>query len=395
MMDSTLKYMVIGVGNAGSQVAVQAMKYGFPSIVINSSDKDLDKNVITNQINALMIGGRRGAGRNRDTAKEFLKQDLQNIFSTEGFIHPVQEADVIFVTASTAGGTGSGCAPLLVNRLQTMFPQKIVIFYGILPKLSEAPQAQFNTLECMKEVTNKKKPMTYMLADLAAFESDSAEVAYEKVCKYIADTMCVLRGDMMHQSPYGMIDENDLLTIIAETGYMAVYSIHNVTQTALEKDTSQRLLIRQIQDSPTVRIQMDKHVMKMGVIIDAPAGINDESKNANFQELEAYTGVPLDVFMNYSISETGRGDISLIMSGCSAPMDRLTMCTEIAEKARAQFEDSATTTVSDEIEVLDFMTDRKKNNTVAARTKALNTNRSTAAASISAISTDIDDDIFG
>ena len=135
--------------------------------------------------------------------------------------------------------------------------------------------------------------------------------------------------------------------------------------------------------------------MKMGVIIDAPAGINDESKNANFQELEAYTGVPLDVFMNYSISETGRGDISLIMSGCSAPMDRLTMCTEIAEKARAQFEDSATTTVSDEIEVLDFMTNRKKNNTVAARTKALNTNRSTAAASISSISTDIDDDIFG
>ena len=273
MMESTLKYMVIGVGNAGSQVAVQAMKFGFPVIVINSSDKDLGKNVITNKIPALIIGGRRGAGRNRDTAKQFLKDDLQKIFSTEGFIHTVQESDVIFVVASTAGGTGSGCAPLLVNRLQKMFPQKIIIFYGILPKNSEAPQAQFNTLECLKEVTNKKSPMTYMLADLSAYENDAAEVAYEKICNYIANTMCVLRGDTMHESPYGMIDENDLVTIIGEPGYMAVYTISSVTQTELEKSTSQRLLIRQIQESPTCRIHMDKKVMKMGIIIDAPSSI--------------------------------------------------------------------------------------------------------------------------
>ena len=395
MMESTLKYMVIGVGNAGSQVAVQAMKFGFPVIVINSSDKDLGKNVITNKIPALIIGGRRGAGRNRDTAKQFLKDDLQKIFSTEGFIHTVQESDVIFVVASTAGGTGSGCAPLLVNRLQKMFPQKIIIFYGILPKNSEAPQAQFNTLECLKEVTNKKSPMTYMLADLSAYENDAAEVAYEKICNYIANTMCVLRGDTTHESPYGMIDENDLVTIIGEPGYMAVYTISSVTQTELEKSTSQRLLIRQIQESPTCRIQMDKKVMKMGIIIDAPSSIEDASKSANFAELEAYTGTPLDAFMNYSISSTGRGSISLIMSGCSAPMDRIADCTDIANKARAQFEDTTETTVADEIDVLDFMVDRKAHNTVAAKTRALNANRANPASTVANIADDIDDDIFG
>ena len=99
--------------------------------------------------------------------------------------------------------------------------------------------------------------------------------------------------------------------------------------------------------------------------------------------------------MNYSISSTGRGSISLIMSGCSAPMDRIADCTDIANKARAQFEDTNETTVADEIDVLDFMVDRKAHNTVAAKTRALNMNRANPASTVANIADDIDDDIFG
>lgn len=363
--DTSLKYFIIGIGNAGSQVAAVVNDIDKPEVrcfLINSSEKDLDDNVVNKDIPAFIIGNHRGAGRDRGTAKEFLKDSLATLFVTNEFIVPLNESDIIFVIASTAGGTGSGCGPMLVNRIQRMYPDKTVIFYGILPKHSESPQAQMNTLECLKEVTNTKFPMTYMLADLHTYENETSDIAYKKINNYIVETLKVLFGDYMNKSPYGMIDENDLLTIISETGYMAVYHIPNLNQTDIEHRTTQSILIDEISHGSAAHIQADKHVMKMGVIINTPSSAEDPSKNSNFEELEAYTGVPLDVFVNYAISIGSRGSMSLIMSGCSKPMDRITECTRIADKARALFENEDTDEVKDELEMLDFMSARNNSN---------------------------------
>ncbi len=365
---TALSYFVIGIGNAGSQVTAAAIREGFDGFLINSSEKDLNDSIVDSNIPAFIIGNHRGAGRDRGTAKEFLKDDLRNLFANGDFITRIEHSDIIFVVASTAGGTGSGCAPLLVNRIQRMYPNKTVIFYGIMPKHSESPQAQMNTLECLKEVTNTKFPMTYMLADLHAYENETSDVAYKKIIEYIVDTLNVLSGKYMKESPYGMIDENDLLTIINETGYMAVYHIRNLTQTDIEDKSTQSLLIREISRGSAVHIQGDKHVMKMGIIIDTPSRAEDPSKNSNFEELENYTGVPLDAFVNYSISDGSRGDMALIMSGCSKPMDRISECTRIADKARALFEDTNDEDVDSELEMLDFMSNHKTNN-ITAKTR--------------------------
>ena len=365
---TALSYFVIGIGNAGSQVTAAAIREGFDGFLINSSEKDLNDSIVDSNIPAFIIGNHRGAGRDRSTAKEFLKDDLRNLFSNGDFITRIEHSDIIFVVASTAGGTGSGCAPLLVNRIQRMYPNKTVIFYGIMPKYSESPQAQMNTLECLKEVTNTKFPMTYMLADLHAYENETSDVAYKKIIEYIVDTLNVLSGKYMKESPYGMIDENDLLTIINETGYMAVYHIRNLTQTDIEDKSTQSLLIREISRGSAVHIQGDKHVMKMGIIIDTPSRAEDPSKNSNFEELENYTGVPLDAFVNYSISDGSRGDMALIMSGCSKPMDRIAECTRIADKARALFENTNDEDVDSELEMLDFMSNRKTSN-ITAKTR--------------------------
>ena len=294
--------------------------------------------------------------------------DLRNLFSNGACITRIEHSDIFVVVASTAGGTGSGFSPLLVIRIHRMYPNKTVIFYGIMPKYSESPQAQMNTLECLKEVTNTKFPMTYMLADLHAYENETSDVAYKKIIDYNVDTLNVLSGKYMKESPYGMIDENDLLTIINETGYMAVYHIRNLTQTDIEDKSTQSLLIREISRGPAVHIQGDKHVMKMGIIIDTPSRAEDPSKNSNFEELENYTGVPLDAFVNYSISDGSRGDMELIMSGCSKPMDRIAECTRVADKARALFENTNDEDVDSELEMLDFMSNRKTSN-ITAKTR--------------------------
>ena len=56
------------------------------------------------------------------------------------------------------------------------------------------------------------------------------------------------------------------------------------------------------------------------------------------------------------------------MSGCSKPMDRIAECTRIADKARALFENTNDEDVDSELEMLDFMSNRKTNN-ITAKTR--------------------------
>ena len=70
-----LKVSVVGIGNAGSQVAALAQeKLGIEVLAINSSEKDLE--TIPQSVPHILIGDTKGAGKERGAAKKFLK-DVQ------------------------------------------------------------------------------------------------------------------------------------------------------------------------------------------------------------------------------------------------------------------------------------------------------------------------------
>ena len=111
----------------------------------------------------------------------------------------------------------------------------------------------------------------------------------------------------------------------------------------------------------TLLMQYQEHLRSVGIE-------DRQIVSLNFEELENYTGVPLDAFVNYSISDGSRGDMALIMSGCSKPMDRIAECTRVADKARALFENTNDEDVDSELEMLDFMSNRKTSN-ITAKTR--------------------------
>lgn len=327
-----LKLSVIGVGNAGCQAVQLAKQHGHNVFAINSSEKDLNDNIVDKSIGAVLIGNKRGAGKNRTTAKEFLKDELKALFNNEQFIEVVEPADVVVVVGSTAGGTGSGVGPLLTNRIQATYPSKVCIFFGTLPKHSESAQAQFNALECVNEASHEALKMPYMLADLSKFENDANDVAFSKMTEYVVDCLNILRGDLLVESPFGMIDETDLLTILAEPGYMSIYHLKDLTQKKLEGKSTQGMLIDEIKNSPATMIQKDGIVHKMGIMINTPEQVDDPCKAGNFSELQEFVGFPLDTFSNYAVAQTPKGEVALIMSGLSKPVDRMSECTQIAKR---------------------------------------------------------------
>lgn len=331
-----LKLAIVGIGNAGNQIAVRAYNAGYNVFAINSSYKDLQDVIVTDEIPGFIIGNEaRGAGKVRELANVLFKENGRELFEPSSkagsvFTKLVEESDVIFVVSSTAGGTGSGVAPTLISLLKNMYPNKIVIYYGICPKLADSPTAQNNFLNCIQEIADLNIP--YMLADLAYYEKATNDYAYNMLGKHMITCINTIAGRYINYSTSGMIDENDMRVIISEPGYLATYMLDNVTIDMIENGSVQSQLVNLIKHSPAVDINRDRKVSQMGVIVNTPDEIADTVKTGSYEELNQYVGTPYGVFENYSINNSSTAQFIIIYSGMNVSQGRI-------DKARAKIEE--------------------------------------------------------
>lgn len=320
-----LKIGVIGIGNAGSQVALAAAKRGINVFIMNTSLKDLDDSVVGKNIKAMQIGDGRGSGKDRDNAMALFKSNgaggIKEIFENPYFRQTVMPADIIFVAFSTAGGTGSGIGPKMSEMIHKAYPQKVVIPYGILPKNAESVMAQANAIACVDDVTKIGTP--YMLSDLSFYEAEPQESSFKKIAEYMVNTMCVLRGDYMQMSANGMADERDTLTVISEPGYMTVHMKDHINEASLANKTLQGYLIDEVKSSPACRIQRDGLLQYNLVIANVNSAVDDPLKAGDYSELNAFVGEPKATFANYAVDDSWYDfQVMVITSGLTVPMDR-------------------------------------------------------------------------
>lgn len=342
-----LKCTVCGVGNAGSQFVDAAYKAGFRNVFcINSSSKDMDNDVLNANIPCFLVGSDgRGAGMNRNAAKELFKMNYRHLFENQKFVQYCEESDVIVIGTSCSGGTGSGISPIVVKAVKQMYPNKIVMFYGILPRLTSSDVELSNAMACVAEIEELNKSglgIPYMLADLNYYEGISNEVAFVKVVEKMATDIKVIAGDYLNYSKYRMIDENDMKVIISPSGYLSIYKIDNITQQMVDKESIQSMLIKQIKHSPAVEIARDGLVDQMAFIYSVPEDMGDSAKSGDYAEINNYIGRPLGIFENYAIVRGGTAQVILIVSGQSYPVGKMTTINEIirsgAEARRQKIE---------------------------------------------------------
>lgn len=322
-----LKACVIGVGFAGSYNAQQIHKnLNIPAFIINSSVKDLSGGVIDKEIPSFIIGGDgRGAGNDRQKSKEMFKHNGRNLLEkTETFIRMITTSDIVYVAFSTAGGTGSGTGPDLVRLLMKMYPQKVIIPLVIAPKTVDSSLSQYNNLECINELDALECP--YVIGDLDRFRNDSDNVAYEKMSAWTVENARELSGMELSISDSGMMDENDLTNVISAKGYLARYTV-KVNSNDLERHDIQDMLLEEMQKSPAMTIQKDKHVSWGGLIVNLPAEIDDPIRSGDLSKIIQAVGEPKHFYKNYSVSSSTKGSVTIILSGMSLPYNRLSQCT--------------------------------------------------------------------
>ncbi len=330
---ASLKCSVIGIGNAGNQILNVADRQGLQTFAINSSKQDLADAVVNSSIKSFIIGDEaRGAGKNRAVAKKLFKMNGKELLTkTPAFISMCESSDIIIVAGSTAGGTGSGVAPDVVRLLSMRYPQKIIIFYGILPRLTDSVTAQQNSIDCVYEISELDVP--YILADLQYYKGVSNDIAYTSIADHIVDTLKCITGSYLNKSSYGMIDENDMRTTISTPGYCSIYNLIDITQRQIDTEDVQTMMIKKIKNSPAADIERDGNIAKMAVIINMPESMTDSSKTGDYETLQKYTGRPMTVFENYALTSGATGQMCLILTGQSKPYTRLKQLDDIVKEA--------------------------------------------------------------
>lgn len=355
---TSIKVGVIGVGNAGGQVAMRAHKAGYNTLVINTSVKDLDDAILGPTIPAIKIGDGRGSGKTRENAMALLNErgneGIKEMMTNPYFKGVADESDIVFVIFSTGGGTGSGIGPYISNLIRRAYKNKLVIAYGILPKVAESVLAQANTIACVDEMAQPAN--TYMLADLDYYGDLPMETAYDRIADHIVETMNVIRGDYFRMSAAGMADERDLLTCISNPGYLAIHAMHDLVEGNMDGLTLQGKLIESMKNSPACRMQHDLRIMMNLIIANVPEQFHDPLKHGDYSELNAYVGEPKATFSNYAVDpELFTAEVISISTGLTLPMDRIASIRAKVMENKDRYEDRKAPSLAKDVAVASAM----------------------------------------
>jgi cell division GTPase FtsZ len=319
-VESALKFSILGIGNAGSQVAALAhTKLNLDAMSINTSVQDASN---VPDITTVIIGPGDGAAKDRDNAKSLFKENF-NKFSEDEDIAALNNADVVFVVGSTGGGTGSGLAPVVIKTLKTIYPEVIYMYIGILPLASESMSSKANTLECLKEVTQVLKNTCYMLYDnskVAGYVNRAAEQVNGDIVKDIE----ILTGAYQVQTELAAMDKEEWKGLFNTAGRLVVFSIFDgIGQSEIStKDQLDQVLKDSLSTTTSVfNVRGDageNQAERLGIITHL------DEKIANMFDLSIISKAfyqPVEMFQHVSITNGEFPDpaINIIAAGLNYP----------------------------------------------------------------------------
>lgn len=334
--------VVVGLGNAGGQVAnLCEIKYPkiFDCIYINSSEADLAM-VKTESGLKFKIGNREdieGSGKNRAKMKEYLLNDIGIILGDTNFQRCVANKKYCFVVSSTAGGTGSGAAPVMMELLQKMFPDTNFILVAILPQINASLMEQGNALEFLNELYDVLgSSTTYMIYDNETTADLPPTKALSVVNENIVEDLKVLSGVDNYATPYESIDAADMESIITTPGRLLVVRINSdLTEKNMEDANLDNIIIKSIKRSAHAETDRNKKVVRWGIITYFTEEVN-KLYNPRMDGVIEFIGTPVERF-NHNAINNGKESANflyMIASGLSPINDRVKRITDRIEQLK-------------------------------------------------------------
>ena len=307
--------LVVGCGDGGSMIAsaIRSKVPGTYAICYNTSPRAMEK------INAdikMIPDAEDGSGKVRDYSKSVFKQGSYKVLlgNVAAALESRPDIAYILVCATADGGTGSGVSPMIAKILSDNNNIPVMIL-GVYPNLSEDATAQFNTMVWQDEVFRTNLP--YMIFDNNVPGVSNKLQIHDKVNGSIAEMLRVITGDFYGNSNISTIDSRDMWMLLVNTGKRIVIASSQKrpsTGQSLDDYVEQML---EVNNQP-----MPDNVKGIGILLKGPSEMI-RSMDTSLGKIRQTYG---DAVVQYThIEESDEIRISVIMSGCTEPENRLYM----------------------------------------------------------------------
>jgi cell division GTPase FtsZ len=324
---------ILGVGGAGGNIADESSKHNFLTGAINFSKSDLDS--LEHVENTLKLVGSEGVGHNRDEAIRLMANNWESAlnFVKQTFINP----EIIIVTFSTGGGSGSGIAPILLEILANEMPEKTFVAMPIIPDKTEVVSNQMNCLQTFEELSKLDICIMPIDNEKVRINVNAKNQLYKTINETTVNLLDELYSYTTKTSKNGNLDRKDLLSILNTKG------IGLIAETDISKFSED---IKFSVETVTDKIRMSweesvfspieyNRVMKSGIVLDAEESLmqflNYKSIFGAFDK-----GMPIDLFEgNY---HEKRGTVLSILTGLSWINTRLNDISQIIKEQETRME---------------------------------------------------------
>lgn len=189
---------VIGFGNAGGKIADRLLAFernsgrslSAFSLAVNAAAIDLEKLEEIPRHNRLLIGQThervkgRGAGADPELGAEVTRRNISEIERALDGV-PLHTVDGFLIVAGLGGGTGSGGAPVLAERLGETYEEPI---YGlaVMPGAREGGRASLNAARSLQSFTTATDNLLVFDNDAWRQTDDSIEGGYRRTNEELA-----------------------------------------------------------------------------------------------------------------------------------------------------------------------------------------------------------------
>ena len=199
-----MKIALIGFGNAGSKITDKILQFEFDTgrsltsaaLAVNSARVDLERVEYVPEENRVLIGQTdhrskgHGAGGDPDLGAEITEQDAHEIERALDRV-PVYEIDAFLIVAGLGGGTGSGGAPVLAEKLRATYNEP-VYGLGVLPSTEEGGRPSLNAARSLRSFANAAENLILFDNDAWRQSGDTVEAGYEATNREIAKRVATL-----------------------------------------------------------------------------------------------------------------------------------------------------------------------------------------------------------
>ncbi len=322
---------ILGVGQAGGNIAEIASTMGFQTALINTNQRDGLVN--TRVEKKYFVPGYNGAGQDRSIGLKAVNENYREIID---FVqHSFKNIRLLLVAFSTDGGTGSGMSPLIMDLLLDQLPGVNIGAIAIVPDRNVLAGNRINAAECIEEISKIDSLSSVFLVDNDQMRKLNPQSSKHQV--YLSSNHQVMEAIKnvlqvtKKSSFYGNFDETDLMNILGTRG-VTIISSTAITDAKTTSDVSSKI---QSSWANSIFCPVESTgVIRAGLIYDGPEKM---AKLINVPSIFERVGEPLELFEGTYISESDP-TITTVLAGLAFPARRLHTLEESLEKNKERLQ---------------------------------------------------------